>query len=88
MAFTVFYRHWFKPIDEIQKVSPAFLSKMAMFRVMGLILGTKPSNLRTCFCCSRRSTMENVTLLFQRILVAKQSRVILNYVRSSFLTAR
>ena len=88
MAFTVFYRHWFKPIDEIQKVSPAFLSKMAMFRVMGLILGTKPSNLRTCFCCSRRSTKENVTLLFQRILVAKQSRVILNYVRSSFLTAR
>ena len=28
MAFTVFYCHWFRPIDEIlQKVSPAFLSK-------------------------------------------------------------
>ena len=65
MAFTVFYCHWFRPIDEIlQKVSPAFLSKMAMFRVMGLILGTKPPNLRTYFCCSRRYIMENVTLLF------------------------
>ena len=71
MAFTVFYRHWFKPIDEIQKVSPDFLSKMAMFRVMGLILGTKPPNLRTCFCCSRRYIMENLTLLFKTYTCCK-----------------
>ena len=71
MAFTVFYRHWFRPTDEIQKVSPAFLSKMAMFRVMGLILGTKPPNLRTCFCCSRRYIMENVILLFETYTCCK-----------------